>query len=226
MSKRTGWAISAAILIQRGGWSIHISHLADLVQKTGLAGLGIKGKTPDKTLRNQLDKNNPHPDWFEVADNHVSLSEDGHRFAPLDREVVEVLRDISSQQNINEIPPLPEEVTSEKFIEGAPTRVSINRYERDQKARQKCIEHHKAKCVVCGIDFGLLYGPVAEGFIHVHHLKPLWEIRKGYEVDPVVDLKPVCPNCHAIIRLGGIVRTINEVQAMLQYSVGLREPSV
>ena len=35
----------------------------------------------------------------------------------------------------------------------------------------------------------------------VHHLTPLSEIEEEYEVDPINDLRPVCPNCHAIIHL-------------------------
>jgi predicted HNH restriction endonuclease len=28
---------------------------------------------------------------------------------------------------------------------------------------------------------------------------PIAKIGKAYEVDPVKDLRPVCPNCHAIL---------------------------
>ena len=38
-----------------------------------------------------------------------------------------------------------------------------------------------------------------EGFIHVHHLKPLAQIGEQYELDPINDLRPVCPNCHAML---------------------------
>ncbi len=36
---------------------------------------------------------------------------------------------------------------------------------------------------------------MGEGFIHVHHLKPLSEVGYEYRVDPIRDLRPVCPNC-------------------------------
>ena len=45
----------------------------------------------------------------------------------------------------------------------------------------------------------MVYGERGVGFIHVHHLKPLSEISKEYEVDPIGDLRPLCPNCHAMI---------------------------
>jgi hypothetical protein len=111
---------------------------------------------------------------------------------------------------------LPGELaTGEPFVEGAARQVLVNRYERDPSARRECIAHYGPACVVCGFSFATLYGPLAEGFIHVHHLKPLAEIGAEYVVDPVVDLRPVCPNCHAVIHLGGVTRSVDEVRQLL-----------
>ena len=52
---------------------------------------------------------------------------------------------------------------------------------------------------MCGFNFEQTYGEIGEGYIHVHHIKPLSEIQEGYEVDPINDLLPVCPNCHAML---------------------------
>lgn len=95
---------------------------------------------------------------------------------------------------------LPEEVeTPEQYIEGASKTVSVNTYERNSDARAKCIEYHGFKCAVCSFDFEHVYGAIGEKYIHVHHVIPLAEIQKEYLLDPVKDLIPVCPNCHAII---------------------------
>jgi putative restriction endonuclease len=95
----------------------------------------------------------------------------------------------------------PEEVPSEILVEGAVYRVCINAYERNPVARRLCIQHHGCRCVICGFDFGNVYGEIARGFIHVHHLRPLSEIGEEYVIDPVNDLRPVCPNCHAVLHL-------------------------
>jgi hypothetical protein len=100
--------------------------------------------------------------------------------------------------------------------EGSVKKVLVNAYERNPKARSRCIEHYKPICVICGFDFGTVYGKDAAGFIHVHHLIPLSEIRSDYEVDPIRDLRPVCPNCHAVIHLRGGCRGLEEVKAMLE----------
>jgi 5-methylcytosine-specific restriction protein A len=85
------------------------------------------------------------------------------------------------------------------LIEGALLRITVNRYERDPVARQKCIEHYGPVCVVCGFDFEKRYGAIGAGFIHVHHLVDIASIGGRYQVDPVRDLRPVCPNCHAML---------------------------
>jgi predicted HNH restriction endonuclease len=61
-----------------------------------------------------------------------------------------------------------------------------------------------------------VYGKVADGYIHVHHLRPLSEVNGEYVVDPVKDLRPVCPNCHAVLHLGGECRSIEEVMKMVE----------
>lgn len=91
---------------------------------------------------------------------------------------------------------LPADTT---YFEGASKRVTVNAYERNAEARQKCIEHHGATCKVCDFNFEYVYGPVGKGYIHVHHVVPLSQIGEQYKVDPINDLVPVCPNCHAML---------------------------
>lgn len=114
---------------------------------------------------------------------------------------------------------LPEEVSEARGLpEGSVRRVTINEYERNSTARARCIEHHGTTCAVCEFDFGKVYGPVAEGHIQVHHLKPLSSIGERYEVDPINDLRPVCANCHSVIHLRGALRRIEEVRALISES--------
>jgi hypothetical protein len=111
---------------------------------------------------------------------------------------------------------LPDEINqSIQLVEGASVQITVNAFERNQIARQLCIEAHGSVCCICGFDFGLVYGLEANGYIHVHHLLPLSEIRSDYIVDPVADLRPVCPNCHAFLHMGERCRTIQEVQQLL-----------
>lgn len=114
------------------------------------------------------------------------------------------------------VPPLSEEVINPtEYIEGASRRVSVNAYERNAKARAVCIEHFGARCSVCGFDFGAAYGKRGSGFTHVHHLVPLYEIGKRYTLDPIRDLRPVCPNCHAMIHRDQPALTIRQLKRYL-----------
>ncbi|OOE13152.1 HNH endonuclease [Fictibacillus arsenicus] len=92
----------------------------------------------------------------------------------------------------------PEEVV-ENLEEGQRKTIKVNMYERNPIARKKCVEHYGIQCQVCETNFEKTYGDVGKDFIHVHHIKPLHEIQQEYIVDPVKDLIPVCPNCHAML---------------------------
>lgn len=112
---------------------------------------------------------------------------------------------------------LPEEVRLEEtFIEGAAKTVAVNAYERSAPARRACLAHWGYKCIVCEFDFEERYGELGRGYIHVHHILALSEIRDQYEVNPVKDLVPVCPNCHAMIHSVRPALTIEQLRRQLQ----------
>jgi len=75
----------------------------------------------------------------------------------------------------------------------------VNRYERDARARSECLRKQGKCCKVCNLRFEDRYGQIGEGFIHVHHVKPLAGLRMEYKLSPRTDLVPVCPNCHAML---------------------------
>lgn len=114
----------------------------------------------------------------------------------------------------------PDEVADDqKYVEGAVVSRLVNAYERSDAARAACIDEHGTSCCVCGFSFADKYGEEASGLIHVHHRKPLSEIGEEYRVDPVEDLCPVCPNCHAVIHLGGGCRSIEDMKQMIRGAV-------
>ncbi len=107
---------------------------------------------------------------------------------------------------------------NELFNEGKVVQVFVNRYERNQKARQECIRYYGDKCYVCGFDFGATYGDIAKGFIHVHHKTQLADINQEYNVDPINDLIPICANCHSVIHLTKAAMTIEELKERMKQS--------
>jgi hypothetical protein len=113
---------------------------------------------------------------------------------------------------------LAEEITQDDehiYLEGAVTTIKVNRYERDRIARSKCIKHYGCVCQVCKTKLSTIYGLVAEDFIHVHHIKKISSTGGKYHLDPIRDLRPLCPNCHAIAHLRQDPYTIEEIQEMI-----------
>jgi len=109
----------------------------------------------------------------------------------------------------------PEEIDNpERFIEGALLRVTVNRYERSTEAREACIARWGYKCNVCDFDFGKTYGTLGQDFIHVHHLTPISTVGEAYTLDPVADLRPVCPNCHAMLHRTNPPLSLEELKAV------------
>jgi len=85
----------------------------------------------------------------------------------------------------------------DSYLEGNPQERLVRRYERSRAARNACIIKYKAICAVCGLCFGEKYGDEFEDLIQIHHLNPLG-FRKARKTDYEKDLRPICPNCHAM----------------------------
>ena len=94
----------------------------------------------------------------------------------------------------------PDEIINESsLVEGGKYRVTVNGFERNDEARRRCLDYFGYQCQGCGMSFADRYGKDFSRIIHVHHLRPLATIRETYQIDPIADLVPICPNCHAVI---------------------------
>ncbi len=124
-------------------------------------------------------------------------------------------------QKIRHNPFIPTDNEFQKtYIEGIPNQVSVTKYERNPFARKKCLEYYGYSCVICNFNFKKIYGEIGKDFIHVHHLKQVATVGKTYEIDPIKDLRPVCPNCHAIIHRQKTALTIEEVKQLINENEG------
>lgn len=108
----------------------------------------------------------------------------------------------------------PDEVG--QFVEGATKRVVVNAYERDPEARASCLSRFGYDCSVCGFNFGRMYGELGDEFIHVHHLTPISATGVAHAVNPINDLRPVCPNCHAMLHKSDPPFSIDEMKELLK----------
>lgn len=115
-----------------------------------------------------------------------------------------------NQNNISII--YPDEIEENDLFEGAKKQIIVNIYERNVHAREECIKKYGYQCVICQFDFEKTYGEIGKSFIHVHHIKPLSEIDDRYVINPIEDLRPVCPNCHAMLHKRKPAYSIAEIK--------------
>ncbi len=127
-------------------------------------------------------------------------------------KALELLGITGEEQFPNELPKSEDEI----LHEGLKKTVTVNSFERNPKARTECIKYWKPICSVCGFNFESIYGELGKGFIHVHHLKPISEIAKSYQVNPERDLRPICPNCHAMLHKRNPPLSIEELKLVVE----------
>jgi len=148
--------------------------------------------------------------YFKIDEYFNKNSRGNNMYSSAFDRYIEFLEDILDTSII-----YPDELEKQTLSEGAKKQVIVNAYERNPKARKECIKYYGTKCFICGFDFKERYGEIGKGFIHVHHIKPLSEINEEYEVNPIQDLRPVCPNCHAMIHKKKPAFSIEEIKSLL-----------
>lgn len=97
--------------------------------------------------------------------------------------------------------------------------------ERSRTLREAAIQHYtvggRIVCAVCGFDFAEVYGPYGEGYIQIHHEKPICQYSDdGSDArikDAVKDVKPLCANCHCMLhRRKGAPLSVVELAEMIK----------
>ena len=102
--------------------------------------------------------------------------------------------------------------------EGSARTIRVNHYERDPRNRQAAIQAHGVRCFGCRLEMAEVYGQIAKGYIHVHHVKPL--AANNPTRPSVDDLVPLCPNCHAVVHLEDPPISINRLKALIRQQRG------
>ncbi|MGG6381691.1 HNH endonuclease [Paenarthrobacter sp. NEAU-H11] len=122
---------------------------------------------------------------------------------------------------------VPAQVVSGTYPQAAVSSMEVNRYERDPEARRMCLAFHGTSCAACGFSFEASYGDTGTGYIDVHHVVPPEMLGAGYQLDPIVDLVPLCPNCHALAHHGVTEpRTVSELRNIIAAAGHLRGEAV
>lgn len=85
------------------------------------------------------------------------------------------------------------------FEEGRRYEITTTAIERNPQAREICLKHYGHNCFICNFNFEERYGDIGKNYIHVHHRVDIHTKHEEYEINPIIDLIPLCPNCHAMV---------------------------
>jgi 5-methylcytosine-specific restriction enzyme A len=103
-----------------------------------------------------------------------------------------------------------------KYPEGNKTKILVNKYERNRLNRKCCLDHYGYNCMVCNMNFMEKYNEIGKNYIHVHHTILVSEIGEDYIINPIKDLVPVCPNCHAMLHKRNPPYSIKELKDIIK----------
>lgn len=83
-------------------------------------------------------------------------------------------------------------------IEGAVSRGTVLRRERNPRNQLLCLRIHGKSCIVCAVQPEEVYGEAGD-ILEVHHLEMLAALSAPRRYDPSTDLVPLCPSCHRAV---------------------------
>lgn len=136
----------------------------------------------------------------------------------------ENIRSIIENQKLADAVKGPVDPADHEAQEGGLSYRLHRHYERDRslvdkKRKQVLAADGSLACEVCEFDFGKRYGTHGDGFIEVHHKKPVHKIKPG-EKTKLSDLAVLCANCHRMAHRGGALFSVDDLKAVLASASG------
>lgn len=135
---------------------------------------------------------------------------------PITKEIYDKILSLAEINDDSSLSTVDNFTTEVETKEGSKKLVYTTKYERDPKLREQAIKIHGLSCMACGFNFFETYGEQGRGFIHVHHVKPLFATGECI-INPKTDLVVLCPNCHSMVhRNKNQVLTIDELKNLIK----------
>lgn len=100
------------------------------------------------------------------------------------------------------------------------------RFERDSKLKRLKLKASKLSgslaCEACAFDFEEAYGELGDGYIEVHHLKPVHLMKQG-ERTKLKDLALLCSNCHRMAHRKRVPLTVVDLKKAMVKKIGVEQ---
>ena len=96
---------------------------------------------------------------------------------------------------------------------------------RSAQLRNAAIEKYRSKngrlrCRACRFDFARAYPGIGDGFIHIHHLKPV-SFMSGEPMnlnEALKNVRPLCANCHQMVHTSRPPLLIRDLRTIMAFS--------
>ena len=90
------------------------------------------------------------------------------------------------------------------FSEGGTHEITCEIKHRDPALKRHAIAKYGYGCMICDFSFMEMYGDAGEGYIELHHLKPISK-QKGKHTVTVEEVIVACANCHRVLHKNGAI---------------------
>lgn len=182
------------------------THVLSFIGRSGTTASFLGLYRVDKEYKHEdfirfMPEGYPYPKQYEVDNYYYKLTK-----LPLMSDLegkLEIEWGLSTQKwhqwakNDKEILSYTPEV--EFFEDSTGKRITATIYERNNKARNKCLDTFGYRCKVCDFSSEEVYGDSFKNIIEVHHIDPISAQDGKHPINPETDLIPVCPNCHTML---------------------------
>ncbi len=117
------------------------------------------------------------------------------------------------------------EVLDEQIVHEGELRTRTVEYRtRSRELRSAAIEKYaingRIACAACDFEYGLAYPNIGEGYIQIHHLKPV-SFMRGETInlsDALNNVCPLCANCHQMVHTSTPPLAITKLKSILRVS--------
>lgn len=158
-----------------------------------------------------------------------TITSKGRKFLSRHVDSLEALFDFSADVISGELKSLandqPLAVINERTVTEGELRTRTQEYQtRSSYLRDRAIERYSVNghiaCKACEFEFAVAYPGIGDGYIQIHHLKPV-SYMKGEEIDMAHALDNVCPlcaNCHQMVHRSTPYLSIADLKSHLRVS--------
>ncbi len=171
--------------------------------------------------------------FSKYVDGRYELTDIGRKLIDENKVHLSILFEFSINEVTHELRQLavgaPVEVIDEKIVAEGELRTRTQEYRtRSRELREAAVEHYsldgRIMCNACDFEFALAYPKLGNGYIQIHHLRPVSYLRgEKLEISRALqNVCPLCANCHQMVHRDNPPMAISKLQKILKVNYQYR----